>query len=360
MINPHSDDTICRTSFSSLWRWYTSILFLICHVSTGQSLISSQYYFAPANINPAYAGLEKDLFFGLNHRSQWRNLQIPYNATTFSASYPFYVAKPKAVQVGGIACAVSQENAGVANMYSSLQGQFSAAYNLRLDSHKNLLVLGLQGNIIQNSVNPESLQWGSQYNAIQGYDPTIVPSLGLLTSRVAYPAFSAGLIWHHVVRENFKRKKYMSHMGLSVANLNQPNTSFFSDHPRPAELILKTSSSISYTVQEWQISHNLLWVQSSEVYHINFGTYVTYLLTNRYNTGLSSVKLSMGSWYRWRDAVVLSAALQSSQLGVALSYDFNRTFLERDIPAGGAYELSVSYRISRKEAFNRQYGIPLM
>lgn len=340
--------------------WFAGMLLLVCQGGFSQSVIFSQYYFSPSNLNPAYTGLEKDIFFGINYRSQWRNLQTPYNATLFSASYPLYVANPKPVHVGGMAFSVSRETAGVSDMYSSLQGQFSAAYNLRLDAHKNMLVFGLQGSFVQNNMNTGSLQWGSQYNAVTGYDPGISPSLGTLNDRVLYPAFSTGLIWHHTVRESFRRKKYQSHLGLALANLNQPNTSFFTNYSSRAPLVVKASGGITYTLQHLQVSHNMLWIHSEAAYHINFGTYVTYLLTNIYDTDLNNLKLSLGSWYRWQDAIVLSAALQSSKLNVALSYDFNKTFLKQDVPVGGAYELSVSYRISRKEAYSKQYGIPLM
>ncbi len=351
---------LIKTHCTKFRWWLAGILLLAGHAGFSQSLILSQYYFSPSNLNPAYAGLEKDIFLGANYRSQWRNLQSPYNASVFSVSYPVYVVNPKPQHVGGVAFSVSKEAAGTSGIYSSLQGQLSAAYNLRLDEYRNILVFGLQGSFVQNKIDTDKLQWGSQYDVISGYNPGIAPSLGTLRDQVSYPSFSTGIIWHHTIRETYRRKGFKNHIGLAISNLNHPNTAFFTDYSRRAPLVLKASGGLTYTLQYLQISHQLLWVRSADSYHANFGTYVTYRLTNIYNTDPNSVKLSVGSWYRWKDALVLSTALQTSKINVALSYDFNKTFLHQDIPTGGAYELSVSYRISRKGANSRHYGIPLM
>jgi type IX secretion system PorP/SprF family membrane protein len=167
--------------------------------SAAQSLVFSQYYFSPPNINPSLASLEKDLFLGVNYRSQWRDLTVPYNATLFSVICPVFATKPTLRHLGGFGLSLSKETAGINSLYQSLRGHFSAAYNLPLDyQSSNLLAMGIQGGFVQKSLNEMALQWGSQYNPVIGFDPALIPSLGELHNRIIYPTFSAGITWYHV------------------------------------------------------------------------------------------------------------------------------------------------------------------
>lgn len=348
-------------------RFLCLLLFAICYAmpaAVAQSLIFSQYYFSPSNLNPALAGFEKDLFLGVNYRSQWRDLQVPYNASLFSFTYPFFMAKPKLYHVGGMAFSVSQETAGSAQLYHSVRGQLSAAYNLRLDyQNSNILTFGIQSGFVQNKIDKNNLQWGSQYNELIGYDPGISPSLGQLNDRITYPAFSAGIVWHHIAKQNYvnhiKKRKYRGFLGLSFANLNRPNTALFTAYTTRAPLIYTAHGGVEYKIKNIQLAHNALWVKANNAYHINFGTYVTYSLTNVHNPSINTLNLLLGSWYRFQDAFVVSMGLQVEKLSAVLSYDFNKINTRDNILSGGAYEASISYRIPRKIK-NKQYGIPLM
>jgi type IX secretion system PorP/SprF family membrane protein len=333
--------------------------------AVAQSLIFSQYYFSPSNLNPALVGLEKDLFFGVNHRSQWRDLRVPYNASLFTFTYPFYVAKPKLYHAGGIALSVSQETAGSNQLYRSVRGQLSAAYNLRLDyENRNILAFGLQGGLVRNSIDDSHLQWGSQFNELVGFDPGISPSLGQLNERISYPAFSTGIAWHHRAKEVLypgnNKRKYSGFIGLSVANLNRPNTAHFSAYTSKAPSIYTAHGGVEHQVRNIQLSYQALWIKAGNAYHINLGAYITYALNNSRHPNFSSLSLLLGSWYRVQDAFVLSMGLQAKKFSTVVSYDFNKKVNAADNTlSGGAYEVSVSYRIPGK-INNKQYGIPLM
>lgn len=348
---------------------FFSLLFIAFCIAlpsaTAQSLIFSQYYFAPANLNPALAGFEKDLFFGVNHRSQWRDLQVPYNASLFTVTCPFFVAKPKLYHTGGVALSVSRETAGINQLYRSFRGQLSVAYNLRLDyENRNILAFGLQGGFVDNSIDVHRLQWGSQYNELIGYDPGISPSLGALNERIIHPAFSSGIAWHHRSKEvrspDINKRKYSSFLGLSFANLNRPNTAHFTAYTSRAPLIYTAHGGVEHQVRNIRLAYQALWIKAGNASHINFGTYVTYAPGNRHHPNFNSLSLLLGTWYRFQDAFVLSMGLQAKKISAVVSYDFNKKINAADNSlSGGAYEVSLSYRITRKIS-NKQYGIPLM
>lgn len=338
-----------------------SLLLLGIRQTAAQSLIFSQYYFSPPNINPSLASLEKDLFVGINYRSQWRDLTVPYNATLFSVICPVFATKPSLRHLGGVGIAVSKETAGVGTLYQSYRGHFSAAYNLPLDFEgSNLLAMGIQGGFVQKSINEMALQWGSQYNPVIGFDPTLVPSLGELHSRIIYPTFSAGITWYHVKTGYQTESKTKSFIGFSLANINRPVYSLFDHYSTRAPLIYSLQGGVTYKAQKkLKITHTLLAIGARDTYHVNFGTYVIYHLTSPYNIDMISLNLLMGGWYRFGDAFVLSAGLQAANISVALSYDFNGGNALDNTLRGGAYEVSLSYRIIQKKS-RRRYAIPLI
>jgi type IX secretion system PorP/SprF family membrane protein len=327
--------------------------------------VFSQYYFSPSNLNPALAGLEKNLMVGANHRSQWRDLQVPYAASLLTFNYPFYIAKPNTFHAGGLAFSVSQETAGPNQLFRSLRGQFSGAYNLQLDNlNRNTLSFGLQGGFVRTSLDGGQLQWGSQYNELIGYDAGISPSLGNLIEQNSYPSVSTGMVWHH--RTNYKRPSASGKnvlggfLGISAANLNRPNTAHFTDQDHQAPLIYSAHGGLEHQLKRVRLSHQALYIKAGSAYHLNLGTYVTYPLKSTNQFSSDSPNLLLGVWYRIEDALVVSTGIQAGKITAALSYDFNTNANPADNTlSGGAYEVSVMYRLPKK-VDKKQYGIPLM
>lgn len=339
---------------------YLFIMFLSLNANA-QSLVFSQYYFSPPNINPSLASLEKDLFLGVNYRSQWRDLAIPYNTTLFSAIFPVFATKPTLQHLGGFALSLSKETAGMEISYESVRGHFSGAYNLYLDvQKKNLLAMGIQGGFVQKKLDALYLQWGSQYNPIIGYDPTMSSSQVEVHNKITYPTFSAGATWYHTQAGYQAEKKMKSFAGFSVANLNRPDYSMFTESITKVPLIYSFQGGVTYNIQSrLNITHSLITMMAEKTYQINFGTYVIYSITSPYNNEGISLKLLSGAWYRLEDAIILSAGLQAKQLTVAMSIDCNNSKVFENTLKGSAYEISISYRIAKKKS-RKHYAIPLI
>ncbi|MBA4058472.1 MAG: hypothetical protein C0490_27390, partial [Marivirga sp.] len=71
-------------------RYITLFVLLIVSMPSlhAQSPVFSQYYASSLYLNPALSGLEKDIYFGMNYRSQWSNLGLPFNTFQFSFIKP--------------------------------------------------------------------------------------------------------------------------------------------------------------------------------------------------------------------------------------------------------------------------------
>ncbi len=354
MINNH------KIAINLLLNWAIigiSILLFSQQVS-GQSLVFSQYYFSPLNINPAMAGTYQNTYFGLSHRSQWRNLNNPYKAQVFSFSQPVITKKPVLRHVGNFALSAFSENAGNYQLYKSWGINVAAAYNIPLDYQQDYtLILGLEGGIIQKTLNREGLRWGSQYNPQIGYDVTIPAPASNVYGQRTFPVFNTGFIWFYNPSRQYLLKSFSAFGGMSMANLNRPDLSFLTADTDRAPLLMKIHGGLEYAFTDrlTLLPGALVMFNWQQKGYLNLGTYLHYKIREFDLSEKSDITLLGGVWYRWNDSFVLSGGLDFKNLTISTSIDLNNG--KMDVPGlgGGAYEVSVAYKILKKTNFKRFY-----
>src|SRR5687767_6912645 len=114
-------------------RWAVLLInLLVCFKLEAQDAHFSQYYAVPQYLNPALVGLEKDIHFSLNHRSQWRSLGFPQQTSQCSVSIPLTNRNPHKMHYGGIGLALYKDDAGEGSSFQSTGLQTSFAYNIPL------------------------------------------------------------------------------------------------------------------------------------------------------------------------------------------------------------------------------------
>nr|MDQ3393271.1 PorP/SprF family type IX secretion system membrane protein [Bacteroidota bacterium] len=124
----------------------------------------SQYYAAPLYLNPALNGLEKDVYFGVNFRSQWKSIDLPYTTSQFSFIYPLYKKGVVYRHLGGLGLSLFNDLAGGHGGIKTFGFQLSGAYNYSLPYNTNHNIsFGAQAGFYQKSINFNDLRWGSQY-----------------------------------------------------------------------------------------------------------------------------------------------------------------------------------------------------
>ena len=114
----------------------------------------SQYYANPLYLNPAMTGLDADVYFGLNYRSQWKSLDLPFEVAQFSLVYPLMERGSQFKHRGGLGMSVYREMAGEANNFKTTSYTISGAYNLFLKADASQMIsVGLQGGFISKQIN---------------------------------------------------------------------------------------------------------------------------------------------------------------------------------------------------------------
>ena len=342
-------------------RYLSALLLLGPHALMAQSAMFSQYYFSPMNINPALLGTQSHLMAGIQHRSQWRNLDSPYRANTLSVVNP--ITLPQAIhQTGGIGLSLVDESVGTHRMYGSLSVQLGAAYNIGLDRKQHqLLSFGLQGGFTQRKVDHTQLQWGSQYDPMIGYNPEIAPSVGLPNDQISFASFGAGLVYYYNPARELLLYQVSGFSGFSVTNLNRPNSSFYEADETREALTLRWHSGLEIPLSTSikLLPQLLVAYRDAQQYHINVGTYLHYAVTQS-KADEQSLRLLTGAWYRWNDSWVTSAGMSYQNYLLAISYDFNTQPVAVHAFAGGAFEVSLAYRWLRKKDSLRKFSTPMI
>jgi len=315
-------------------RRFLVILTIIGGISfnaNAQDPIFSQYYSAPLQINPAFAGHGYAPFFSLNYRNQWPSLRA---YTTYSASYDQYLDYLNS----GFGVMIMADDAGDGLLKMT---KISGVYAYRLKINDDFWVkLGAEGSVVQARLDWDRLVFLDQIDVRNGpISPggTPYPTEEERPDDVTNTYFdaSAGVLAY---------SKFF-YGGFAIKHLNTPNESFLNINNN-----LNGGLPLRYTVHagaEFQlspgnkrkggafISPNILWVRQGDFGQLNVGAYA----------GLGMV--FGGVWYRNAqsnsDAVIALVGVQKGIFKIGYSYDVtvsNRLSSE----SGGSHEISVSFR----------------
>src|SRR5690606_23125059 len=167
------------------WLVFLLLLPVVVHA---QNPYFSQYYASPLYLNPALSGANREISFGVNHRSQWNSNNSPYEISQFSLTYPLLTRGARQDHLGGLGISVFKDASGEGGILKSLGLSAGGSYRIALDEN-NTVLLGLQGGVVQKSVDFSELRWGSQYDNIIGYDDRISPSVGDFKENTLFPVF---------------------------------------------------------------------------------------------------------------------------------------------------------------------------
>ncbi len=322
----------------------------------------TQYYATPAFLNPALSGMEKDVYFGLSYRSQWKNLGIPYETYQFTMMHPIFTQGSENTQTGGVGLTVFQDKAGETNTFKTTGVLITAGYNLRIDrSNMNIISFGVQAGVIQKRIDISNLQWGSQYNALFGYDQYIDPTLELEEDGRSFPVVNAGLVYYFNPYKNYYINKFSGFLGGSIAYLNRPDESIILNRVETLPSLIKLHGGMEYKLSSnFFLSPSFLFMSQATFSQYNMGIYGTYQLSHfTRGSKFKPTHVTFGGWYRIGDAYIFSFGLATKTISFGLSYDMNSSTLGNAASNLGAYELSVFYRINKGKGIKR-FSTPLL
>ena len=323
----------------------TGVVFLgMAFESVAQDATFSQYYASALYLNPAMAGTQPYMSFSSNNRTQWRSIVIPYVTNQISVIAPIYSKDVRRNHLGGIGFSFFNDRAGESN-FKTNGFNINAAYNLPLTSSRSqMLTFGVQGGLIQKSIDFTNLQWGQQFNPYIGVQAMTVQDQANIKPNMLYPDISAGVMYNFNLSKDYSTTGFSGYAGLAAYHMNRPNESMVKSITNGLPILYKAHLGFEVKAgKRINISPNALFVQQNNLQQLNGGMYLTYLFPEQ-TKALAPTYVVFGTWYRLKDAFIFSSGFGNDKYTLGFSYDFNTSSLKYSTQGRGAYEISLSIR----------------
>jgi type IX secretion system PorP/SprF family membrane protein len=323
--------------------WFLFVLSIILLPDLqAQDPIYSQFYAAPLQINPAFAGTTLAPRISLNYRNQWAAYEGGYE--TYSVSYEQSVEGLNS----GFGFMLLSDDAGN-GIYKT--NRFTSTYGYRLKINDDWAIrLGIEAGLIQNRLDWDRLVFLDQIDPING--PTGSTGMPNPSQEIAPESLNNTLFDVGTGILVYGKKAYA---GLALHHLNTADESLLEINQNlgaglPMRFTIHGGTEISLQKsnirgQDAFISPNLLFVKQGPFAQVNAGSYF----------GMGS--FFGGLWYRHTfnnpDAFMVLAGVRYGVFRFGYSYDFtlNGLTLAR---TNGAHELSLTINFENSEEAKRR------
>ncbi len=302
--------------------------------SIAQDIHFSQFNSSPQNLNAAQTGLfNGDWRFVGNYRSQWVAVPVPYK--TFSLSTDTRLKTGLASATPALGLIVNNDNSGTSHL-TTTQVYVSASIIGKLNKDStHFIAVGLQPGVETKSFNVNELTFDNQYDG-DSYNASLPSGENFTNTRITYFDMGGGLAY--LYRKNERMKV---NIGLSALHLTQPAQKFF------ANTTDKLSTKIALSgLAEFPVSTNIdvvptfLYQHQGKYNETVAGAFGKYYLTPV--NGMSTA-ISLGAFYRIKDAFIIAAGMEYMNFNVGVSYDVNTSKLIAATNRRGGFEISIIY-----------------
>ena len=313
------------------------IAFMVLWIKAGytQDPVFTQYFQAPLNINPAFAGNTYAPVVHINTRIEWPAIDFMYN--TYALSVDRFFEKYKF----GAGFFIVSDNSGN-GIYKRFRLEGIVSYRLEV-SESRFLKMGMSLGYGYNSLDWDRLVFADM---LTGKGGVVLPGGSRLPTKEERPEelsggyldISTGLLFYS---ETF-------YGGIAVKHANGPDN-FLSananDNIMPVRLAIHAGAQFD--------------ISGGDVYHyVFYSPQVLYV----YQAGMQQVavhntvdfgSIFAGIGYRYNfgnaDAVLFSAGVKKDMFKIAYSFDYTVSALT--ISTGGAHEIGVSINFDKSTLF---------
>ncbi len=319
------------------------VLFLLCFIQVkSQDIHFSQFNSSPQNLNPSQTGMfDGDWRFVGNHRSQWSAIPVPYK--TYSLSTDTRLKKKIAGGTPGLGLLVNTDKAGDSK-FTTTQVALSVAYIKQLDADSTHFVsVGVQPGFTTKSFNLNALTFDNQYDG-DNYNGALGSGESFNKTRISYLDIGGGAsyLWR-------KSNRKQAGIGAAILHLNKPKQSFFTD----ASILLDMKTTVNGIFQfpvaaQLDVIPSVMYQRQGKYKETVVGLFGKYYLqpVNGVTTAVS-----LGAFYRVKDAVIAKINMEYRNFNVGLSYDINNSKLVTATNNRGGFELSIIYIFKKEVIF---------
>ncbi len=308
-----------------------SLITLLTLSTAAQDARFAQSYANPLRINPAIMGINRDIKFGLNYRSQWGTIDKGYKTYSFTAMYPIVLKD----QNGKVDIGVTAMN-DKAGAFKTSDFGIAIGYNKEMSPNNNIC-LSLMGGYVQKSIDVAGQSFDHQYvnGTYTAGNPTGEDNVN---SSVSHPDIGFGFLWSY--NPNKKESRVNAFAGFSGYHLNQP-----------AENLTETESRLPmrFSYQAGLRIHGNNKVDLCPQVRVNNqngnvepagGLYMNYHFNPKFD-------FVLGGWYRSHDANCLIVGFEHENYTFGYSYDMINGGLNNAKNDVKAHEITLSIKFRK-------------
>lgn len=309
---------------------------------SAQDIHYSQFNASPQNLNPAQTGLfDGDWRFVGNYRSQWSVIPVPYR--TFSIAADTRLKTKLENDVPAVGLQVNTDKSGDSK-FTTTQIFVSGAYVKKLNKDSTHFVsLGVQPGVTTKSFNVTALTFDNQYDG-DAYDASLASGENFPKTRMTYLDLGAGLgyLWR-------KNHRTLVNVGVSALHLNRPKQSFFNNDDIRLDMKTCLSGMAEFPIAaQLDLLPSVMYQRQGKFQETVFGLFGKYHL--KPVNGMTTA-VSLGGFYRMKDAFILVANMDYKNFNVGVSYDVNTSKLIEATNRRGGFEISVIYIFKKVTPF---------
>lgn len=328
----------------------------VAATAIAQDVHFSQMAYSPLTLNPALTGSSGTMQAIVNYRTQWKSVASPYN--TIGASFDARLNENKRQKKGIFAMGINffNDQAGDARI-SSTNANLHLAYHLVLDKNSKLGA-GIYGGFGQRSISPGSGKWGSQFNG-SSYDPNLSSGESFLSDRFSYLDVGAGAVYSYKNSESYMTSNNQREFnaGFAVYHLSKPDYSFLSANNERLYMRFSLFANAVFGIDNTRMSivPGIYYQRQKTAQELLLGTYFRYMIREESRiTGFNKgAFLSLGAFYRHKDALVAKGMLEWDNYSIGLAYDVNISSLITVSNARGGFELFLRYNMTKGNNISR-------
>lgn len=301
----------------------------------GQGMHFSQYYNAPMLLNPANTALlsDADYRLGLNYRSQWSSVPVPFN--TFSGYADFQAFRNNNLTNWmGFGLAMFNDVAGDGQLgLSRYEG--CVAYHIQTGNY-TMFSVGMSGAYVQRSVDFTKLTFDRQWDGFT-FDPSMENGEMGLQAQTSFIDVNAGINIAYYPNEYTYVK-----LGIGAAHVNQPKESFYGQSNK---ILIRPTANLDLiwiTNEMFTINPSVYYTRQGSAQQLMYGL-KTRIFISEDNFG-NPTNVIAGLYHRYNDAIVPVLGFEWAGVQFLTSYDFTLSSLAADINNKGALEFSLLYK----------------
>ncbi len=316
-----------------------------CLTSYSQDAHYSQFFFSPLTVNPGNTGVfNGDVRASTIYRMQWFSVTNPFKTFSVAVDAPVFKGRMRGNDFFAAGLNFTNDNQStVALKTNSYNGLFS--YTKFLGGKKShYITVGYQLGFNMKTVALNSLKFDSQYDPnTGGYDAGFGVNEGGGAATQMFLDMATGLVW------NFNSdRKFRSSLGFSLHHFTSPDVSINgkTDPLLPKYSFQWNAAYKMGTNSNAVLMPSLLFAKQGGSLLINGCTGIKYLLQERshYTDFHGERCMTIGIYYRYRDAAFLNLRLDYEGFAFGVAYDINISGLTTASKSVGGLEFMLQYR----------------